>query len=83
MASGLEFLGGDRPEPDAVAGPDGEIAVVQVDDAQGRPAEQVPAAGRLGRIDPRLASRDRHRARRDAEPRRIAAGAGRKGRAGR
>ena len=72
MASGLEFLGRDRPEPDAVAGADREISLVQVDDAQGRPAEQVPAAGRFGGIDPRLAAGDRHRAGRHAEPRRIA-----------
>jgi hypothetical protein len=33
MASGLEFLGRDRTETNAVAGADGEIAFVQVDDA--------------------------------------------------
>ena len=79
MASGLEFLGRDRPEPDAVAGADREITLVQVDDAQGRPAEQVPAAGRLGGIDPGLAARDRHRAGRHAEPRRIATRQARQG----
>jgi hypothetical protein len=73
MTSGLVFLGLDRPELNAVAGADREIPLVAVDDAQGRPAEQVPAAGRLDRIDPRLPAGDGHRTGRHAEPRRLAA----------
>ena len=74
LTSGLEFRGGDRLKADAVAGLDREVAGFDVDDAEGRRSEQVPAAGRSAGIDRRLPAGDGDRARRDLQSGRIAPG---------
>ena len=71
MAPALEFRGGDRLEPDSIAGPDREVTVFGIGDAKRCCPQQVPAAGRLDGIDGRLPAGDGDRARRHPQPRRI------------
>src|SRR5512135_1074218 len=73
-APGLEFGRADRLESEAVAGADREKTLCEVDDAQGGAADQVPAAGRVGRVDAGLPTGDRHRAGGYADAGRLAAG---------
>jgi hypothetical protein len=70
----LKFLSINGLEADAVTGPDREVSLVGLGDAERGPAQKVPSSGRLARIDTGLPARDRNRAGRNLEPWLVAPG---------
>src|SRR6185436_8253207 len=68
----VELLARNRHEPHLVARVQQKrVGARQVERAQRRPSDQLPAAGRLARINARLLLRDADRTARDAPPRRL------------